>query len=224
MTPEPSQDSGTYRIKRKPPPPFPFSTRYPEPDPNDPFAPLSVLRDRTATLTNSAYESPIAEIQDPTLEAPKDLATFLILQRKKAAASGIQFGDNPPVFQLRKGASLGFHESSSSEIHATTATTLRPGARESRRRESRRRSQSVFALRSRTFSFLDSRGALEPQPNVESPVSSRRHSLLPSRYDSSSSVLTSSSTSSSGESTNGRRQANKTSIRPRSCSSSRACT
>jgi hypothetical protein len=223
MTPEPSQDSGTYRIKRKPPPPFQFSSRYPEPDPNDPFAPLSVLRDRTTTLTNSAYESPITDIQDPALGASKvhDLATFLILQRKKAAASGNQFGDIPPAFQLRKGASLGFHESPSSEIPTTTATTLRPGARDSRRRESRRRSQSVFA-RSRTFSFLESRRALElePRPNVDSLVSSRRHSLLPSRYDSSSSVLTSSSTSSSGESTNGSRQANKASMRPRSCSSS----
>ena len=216
MTSEPSQDSGTYRIKRKPPPPFPFSSRYPEPDPSDPFAPLSVLRDRTATLTNSTYESPIAEVQDPALGVPKvhDLASFLLHQRKKAAASGFQFGENPPAFQLRKGASLGFHESPSSEI---PTTTLRPGARESRRRDSRRRSQSVFALRSRTFSFLELRGALEPQSNLDSPAS-RRHSLLP--YGSSSSVLTSSSTSSSGGSTNGRRQANKASPRPRSCSSS----
>ena len=219
MTSELLQDSGTYRIKRKPPPPFPFSARYPEPDPSDPFAPLSVLRDRTATLTNSTYESPIAEVPNPVLESPKvhDLATFLLHQRKKAAASGFQFGENPPAFQLRKGASLGFHDSPSSEIPTTVATTLRPGARESRRRESRRRSQSVFALRSRTFSFLELRGALEPQSNMDSPAS-RRHSLLP--YGSSSSVLTSSSASSSGESTNGRRQANKASPRPRSCSSS----
>ncbi|TFK90499.1 hypothetical protein K466DRAFT_563498 [Polyporus arcularius HHB13444] len=34
------------RIKRKPPPAFPYSARYPLPDPSDPFAPLQVLRER----------------------------------------------------------------------------------------------------------------------------------------------------------------------------------
>jgi hypothetical protein len=213
----------SHRIKRKPPPPFQFSTRYPEPDPNDPFATLSDLRGRATTLTNSEYESPISTIQDPAPRVSKvhDLATFIVQQRKKSAAPGFEFGDILHASPLRKGASLGFgsHESSSSEAPTTTGIalrTLRPGARESRRRESRRRSQSVFALHSGTFSFLDSRGALEAHYNVDLPVS-RRHSLLP--YDSSTSVLTSSSTS-SGESTNGRRQANKASMRPRSCSSS----
>ncbi|KAH8990239.1 hypothetical protein EDB92DRAFT_2104031, partial [Lactarius akahatsu] len=226
MSSEPYQDSGAHRIKRKPPPPFPYSARYPEPDPTDPFAPLSVLRDRTATLTNSAYESPIAVLQDPAPGASKvhDLATFIVHQRKNATSPGLQFGENRwlgHASQLRKGASLGLglHENSSSEAPTTNAialTTPRPGARETRRRESRRRSQSVFALRSGAFSFWESRGALEPQSNVDSSVS-RRHSLLP--YDSSTSVLTSSSTS-SGESTHGVRQASKASVRPRSCSSS----
>ncbi|KAH9167856.1 hypothetical protein EDB89DRAFT_1648787 [Lactarius sanguifluus] len=226
MSSEPYQDSGAHRIKRKPPPPFPYSARYPEPDPTDPFAPLSVLRDRTATFTNSAYESPIAIIQDPAPGASKvhDLATFIVHQRKNGTPPGLQFGENRwlgHASQLRKGASLGLglHENSSSEAPTTNAialTTPRPGARETRRRESRRRSQSVFALRSGAFSFWDSRGALEPQSNVDSPVS-RRHSLLP--YDSSTSVLTSSSTS-SGESTHGVRQASKAPVRPRSCSSS----
>ncbi|KAH9055199.1 hypothetical protein EDB87DRAFT_1347873 [Lactarius vividus] len=226
MSSEPNQDSGAHRIKRKPPPPFPYSARYPEPDPTDPFAPLSVLRDRTATLTNSAYESPITVIQDPAPGASKvhDLATFIVHQRKKAASPGLQSGENRwlgHASQLRKGASLGLglHDNSSSEAPTTNAialTTPRPGARETRRRESRRRSQSVFGLRSGTFSFWDSRGALEPQSNVDSPVS-RRHSLLP--YDSSTSVLTSSSAS-SGESIHGVRQASKAPVRPRSCSSS----
>ncbi|KAH9041589.1 hypothetical protein EDB85DRAFT_1364457 [Lactarius pseudohatsudake] len=226
MSSEPFQDSGAHRIKRKPPPPFPYSARYPEPDPTDPFAPLSVLRDRTATLTNSAYESPISVIQDPAPGASKvhDLATFIVHQRKNTTSPGLQFGENRwlgHASQLRKGASLGLglHENSSSEAPTTNAialTTPRPGGRETRRRESRRRSQSVFALRSGAFSFWESRGALEPQSNVDSPVS-RRHSLLP--YDSSTSVLTSSSTS-SGESTHGVRQASKAPVRPRSCSSS----
>ncbi|KAJ2993002.1 hypothetical protein NUW54_g7804 [Trametes sanguinea] len=34
------------RIKRKPPPAFPYSPRYPHPDPTDPFASLQALRDR----------------------------------------------------------------------------------------------------------------------------------------------------------------------------------
>src|SRR6266702_860387 len=224
MSSEPYHASGAHRIKRKPPPPFPYSARYPEPDPTDPFAPLSVLRDRTATLTNSAYESPIVAIQDPGPSKVHDLATFIVHQRKKATTPGFQFGENRwlgHASQLRKGASLGLgiHENSSSEAPTTSviaSTTPRPGARETRRRESRRRSQSVFALRSGAFSFLESRAALEPQSNVDSPVS-RRHSLLP--YDSSTSVLTSSSTS-SGESTHGLRQVNKALVRPRSCSSS----
>jgi hypothetical protein len=227
MSSKPYQDCGTHRIKRKPAPPFQYSPRYPEPDPSDPFAPLSVLRDRTATLTNSAYDSPVPAIQDPAPGATKvhDLATFIVHQRKKATAPGFQFGENSwsgHASQLRKGASLGLglHENPSSEAPTTTAiasTTLRPCARDKHRRESRRRSQSVFALRSGAFSFLESRAALEPQSNVDSSVS-RRHSLLP--YDSSTSVLTSSSRSSSGESTNGLRQANKASVRPRSSSSS----
>ena len=209
-----SSSQPSHRIKRKSPPLFQYSERYPKPDPNDPFATLSELRGRATTLTNSEYDSPISAIQDPSPGASKvhDLATFIV-QRKKAAAPGFQFEENLRASQIRKGASLGFglHESPSSEA---PTTTVRPGAREAQRRESRRRSQSVFAG---AFSFFDPRGALEPHSNVDSPVS-RRHSLLP--YDSSTSVLTSSSTSSSGESTNGRRQANKASVRPRSCSSS----
>ena len=37
------------RVRRKPPPAFPYSPRYPHPDPSDPFAPLQVLRDRAHT-------------------------------------------------------------------------------------------------------------------------------------------------------------------------------
>ena len=37
------------RIRRKPPPAFPYSPKYPHPDPSDPFAPLQVLRERAQT-------------------------------------------------------------------------------------------------------------------------------------------------------------------------------
>lgn len=225
MSSESSQDtaSGAHRIKRKPPPQFPYSTRYPEPDPNDPFAPLSVLRDRTATLTNLSYESPVA-IPDSTPGSSKvvDLTTFIMHQRKKSATLRFPSGESRLMghaAQLRKGASmgLGLHEySSGSEVPMTaTSATLRPGAREMQRHEARRRSQSVFALRSGTFSFLESRVAPEPQVNLE--PNTRRRPLSP--YGSRASVLTSSSTS-SGESTHGIREVTKTSVRSRSCGSS----
>lgn len=38
-----------YRIKRKPPPTVDIAERYPSPDPQNPFAPLSVLRNRTSS-------------------------------------------------------------------------------------------------------------------------------------------------------------------------------
>ncbi|KAI0247654.1 hypothetical protein BJV78DRAFT_901693 [Lactifluus subvellereus] len=225
MSSESPQDAGAHRIRRKPPPPFPYSTRYPEPDPNDPFAPLSVLRDRTATLTNLSYESPVA-IPDSTPGSSKvvDLTTFIMHQRKKSTALRFPSGESRWIghaAQLRKGASmgLGLHEYSSGSgvpVAATvTSATLRPGAGEMQRHEARRRSQSVFALRSGTFSFLEPRPAPEPQVNVEPPV--RRYLLSP--YGSRASVLTSSSTS-SGESTHGVREVTRTSARSRSCSSS----
>ena len=221
MSSDTYQDDGAHRIRRKPPPPFPYSPRYPEPDPSDPFAPLSVLRDRTATLTNSPYESPVA-IPDSTPGSSRvlDLATFITHQREKSAALGSLFGENSwqgHMSQLRKGVSMGpgLHDYSSDTDFpraATTSSTLRPGVREMQGREARRRSQSVFALRSGTFSFLESRAGPEPQSNVE-----RRHSLTP--YGSRASVITSSTTS--WVSTRGERKTTRASSpRPRSCNSS----
>ncbi len=164
MSSGPYKDAGAYRIKRKPPPPFPYSTRYPQPDPSDPFAPLSVLRDRTATLTNSPYELPVA-IPDTMSGSSRvlDLATFITHQREKSAALGSLFGGESGwqghMSQLRKGTSMGpgLHEySSGTNFSAMASSTLRPGVRETQRCEARRRSQSVFALRSGTFSFLES--------------------------------------------------------------------
>ena len=220
MSSDPYQDAGPPRIKRKPPPPFPYSPRYPEPDPSNPFAPLSVLRDRTTTLTNSPYESPVA-IPDPTSGPSRvlDLATFITHQREKSTALGSLFGGESGwqghMSQLRKGTSMGpgVHEYSSGiDFSVAASSTLRPGVRETQRGEARRRSQSAFALRSGTFSFLESRPGPESQSNVE-----RRHSLTP--YGSRTSVITSSSTS-SWASTHGELKVNKISPRPRSCSSS----
>lgn len=42
------------RVRRKPAPSLELETRYPTPDPDDPFAPLSVLRSRTASTLSSA--------------------------------------------------------------------------------------------------------------------------------------------------------------------------
>src|SRR5229473_1870693 len=219
MSSDPYQDAGAHRIKRKPPPPFPYSTRYPEPDPSNPFAPLSALRDRTATLTNLPYESPVA-IPDSTSGSSRvlDLATFITHRREKSAGLGSLFGESGwqgHMSQLRKGTSVGpglYEYSSGTDFPVAASSTLRPGVREPQRREARRRSQSVFALRSGTFSFLESCPGPESQSNME-----RRHSLTP--YGSRTSVITSSSTS-SWVSTHGELKANKSSSRPRSCSSS----
>ena len=227
MSSGPHQGAGARRTRRKPPPPFPYSPRYPEPDPSNPFASLSVLRDRTATLTNPPYESPVA-IPDHNSGSPKvlDLSTFIIRQRNKSAAFASPFGEGSwqgHVPQLRKGASvgLGLNEFSPSTDFLATATitpsSIHQGVREMRRHETRRRSQSVFALRSGTFSFIESRAGPEAQLNMESTQTSKRHSL--SLYGSRSSVLSSSSTSSE-RSTHGERKANGSPARPRSCSSS----
>ena len=227
MSSEPHQDAGAHRIRRKPPPPFPYSARYPEPDPSDPFAPLSVLRDRTATLTNPTYESPVViPEQNPGSSRVIDLSAFIIRQRNKSAALGPPFGEGNwqgHVSQLHRGAPMGlglneFLPSAQFPAAATiTSSSLYQGVRGMHRHEVRRRSQSVFALRSGTFSFIESRAGPESQSNVESTQSTRRHSLSP--YGSRSSVLSSSSTSSEG-STHGGRKTNDSPARPRSCSSS----
>lgn len=52
-----------YQIKRKPPPPHDISEKYPSPDPSDPFASLSALRNRTTSglesdIVNRARSDP----------------------------------------------------------------------------------------------------------------------------------------------------------------------
>jgi len=226
MSSEPSQDVCAPHIVHKPPQPFPYSARYPEPDPTDPFAPLSVLRGRTTTLTNLAYESPVT-IPDQTSPSPRvlDLATFITHSRKRSAGFGFPSGERGwqgHAPQLRKGASMGdgLNEySPGKEVPAATTiapTALRPCAKETQRHEARRRSQSAFALRPGTFSFLESRAEPEPRPNAES--SARRHSLSP--HGSRASILSTSSSTSLGGSTRWERKASEAPVRPRSCGSS----
>lgn len=49
------------KVRRKPPPAFPYSPRYPSPDPFDPFAPLKVLRERASS--NNAIQ---VRVDDPS--------------------------------------------------------------------------------------------------------------------------------------------------------------
>ncbi|CCL98800.1 uncharacterized protein FIBRA_00805 [Fibroporia radiculosa] len=53
------------RVRRKPPPSFPYSPKYPHPDPTDPYVPLRTLRER-ASLTNTSqhtsHDSPYAHL------------------------------------------------------------------------------------------------------------------------------------------------------------------
>ena len=49
------------KVRRKPPPAFPYSPRYPSPDPYDPFAPLKVLRERASS--NNALQ---VRVEDPS--------------------------------------------------------------------------------------------------------------------------------------------------------------
>lgn len=60
------ESSGHGRVKRKPPPSFPYSAKYPPPDPNAPFTPLSDLRKR-AQSSNVALVTPPDE---PAVTSP----------------------------------------------------------------------------------------------------------------------------------------------------------
>jgi hypothetical protein len=61
-------DRSSTRIKRKPAPEFPYSSRYPPPDPSDPFAPLSVLRARahsSTTALDNVFQNALTPATDP---------------------------------------------------------------------------------------------------------------------------------------------------------------
>ena len=57
------------RVRRKPAPSLELETRYPTPDPDDPFAPLSVLRSRTAS-TLSSVGAPLSFRGESTAHLP----------------------------------------------------------------------------------------------------------------------------------------------------------
>lgn len=57
------------RVRRKPAPSLELETRYPTPDPDDPFAPLSVLRSRTAS-TLSSVGAPLSFRGESTSHLP----------------------------------------------------------------------------------------------------------------------------------------------------------
>ncbi len=60
------------RIKRKPPPAFPYSPKYPLPDPSDPFAPLQVLRERAHSSHTQALSNPSNVSLVPSLPSTGD--------------------------------------------------------------------------------------------------------------------------------------------------------
>lgn len=60
------------RIKRKPPPAFPYSPKYPLPDPTDPFAPLQVLRERAHSSQKYGGTNPSTSTLTHTPPMPVD--------------------------------------------------------------------------------------------------------------------------------------------------------
>lgn len=60
------------RIKRKPPPAFPYSPKYPLPDPTDPFAPLQVLRERAHSSQKYGGTNPSTSTPTHTPPMPVD--------------------------------------------------------------------------------------------------------------------------------------------------------
>ncbi|KAK1236388.1 hypothetical protein PQX77_000372 [Marasmius sp. AFHP31] len=88
------------RVKRKPPPPtLGLEERYPPPDPNDPFAPLSVLRNRSsAVLGVSAGRDSLSPLTAPGCRASFQLFPAVPLDPE----SGRDYGtlqDVPPKLQ-----------------------------------------------------------------------------------------------------------------------------
>ncbi|CAA7266881.1 unnamed protein product [Cyclocybe aegerita] len=118
-----------YRIKRKPPPTIDISERYPTPDPQDPFAPLWVLRNRTGssfgpsaypyarhapygtpsqeTLANSVFDAPESRPQSPDAYL-HSVATPRVLRKPASLRSP---SPSPParIGHYRPHSQLGFN-------------------------------------------------------------------------------------------------------------------
>ena len=129
--PVPHQDAVIHQMARKQPAPFLYSPHYPEPDPDDPFAPLSVLRSRTASMnplldegtmgasprfTSYMPATPVGREKSGQHHPFKDLASFVARQRQKSVhnfpreaefmrAAEDQVPWRGFAFQLRKGIS-----------------------------------------------------------------------------------------------------------------------
>ncbi|KAL0067710.1 hypothetical protein AAF712_005150 [Marasmius tenuissimus] len=87
------------RVKRKPPPTLSLEERYPPPDPNDPFAPLSVLRNRSSAILGvSAGRDSLSPLTAPGCRASFQLFPAVPLDPE----SGRDYGtlqDVPPKLQ-----------------------------------------------------------------------------------------------------------------------------
>lgn len=86
------------RIKRKPPPAFPYSHRYPPPDPTDPFAPLSVLRSRAHSSTTAldTPSDPHASLRPSTADSRKTHYLYADAQAPDAPFSSPRAADAEP--------------------------------------------------------------------------------------------------------------------------------
>ncbi|KAG7089254.1 hypothetical protein E1B28_010953 [Marasmius oreades] len=109
------------RIKRKPPPRLDVTARYPPPDPNDPFAPLSVLRSRSSALLGfSSSQDNLSPISPPGYRASFQLY---------------------PAAPLNLDDLITFQSRCDFELHGELATPPRSPVAEA---HYRRRSQSVM--------------------------------------------------------------------------------
>ncbi|GJE96261.1 AhpC/TSA antioxidant enzyme-domain-containing protein [Phanerochaete sordida] len=91
----------TTRIKRKPPPSFPYSPRYPPPDPADPFVPLAVLRSR-AHSSSTALDSPELQSTRPSTADSRG-SHLLVHDTPDVRASRIDSEPQRPWYGLAKG-------------------------------------------------------------------------------------------------------------------------
>jgi hypothetical protein len=87
-----------YQIKRKPPPPHDLSGRYPSPDPSDPFASLSALRNRTTSglesdIVNRARFDPHLYSTN-TAQVPANLVSIFSSPNKKPGHYRFHSSDN----------------------------------------------------------------------------------------------------------------------------------
>lgn len=126
------------RIKRKPPPTFTPSERYPPPDPTDPFAPLWVLRARTS--------SSILQLSQEDLRKPVRQPSYDLFSTSSASGETVRV-ESPYSY---RGSPLHCGYASENEMPSYTPFHAQP--KQARDIHYRRRSQSVAVLPSPTAS------------------------------------------------------------------------